>query len=243
MKQKEFRIAGGTMALAHAADTLKRAGWKQTEDAALLLLPVPSFEPDGSIKGGGEITTLLTPDTVVVGGNLQRPELASHRCIDLLQNPLYLSENAAITAHCAIMLAMEQSRVILQGCPVMVIGWGRIGKCLVRLLRLLGAKVSVAARSESDRALLCALGYRAVDLSMPEGILKDQRILFNTVPSMVLPRTLTEECRQDCIMMDLASVPGMEAPNVIWARGLPNKHAPESSGKLIAQILEKEFSV
>ena len=243
MKQKEFRIAGGTMALAHAADTLKRTGWTQAENAKLLLLPVPSFDPDGSIKGGGTLAPLLSADTVVVGGNLQRPELAGHRCIDLLQDPLYLSENAAITAHCAIMLAMEQSSIILQGCPVMVVGWGRIGKCLVRLLRLLGAKVSVAARNESDRALLCALGYRAVDLSMPEGILKEQRILFNTVPSMVLPQTLTQQCRQDCIMIDLASVPGIEAPNVIWARGLPNKYAPESSGRLIAQILEKEFSI
>lgn len=243
MKQKEFRIAGGTMALTHAADTLKKAGWKQIQDAKLLLLPVPSFEPDGSIKGGGELTSVLAPDTIVVGGNLKRPDLAHHHCIDLLQDPLYLSENAAITAYCAIMLAMEHSSVILKGCPVMVVGWGRIGKFLVRLLRLLGAKVSVAARKESDRALLCALGYQAVDLADPELALKDIRILFNTVPAMVLPHTLTCQCRQDCLMIDLASVPGIEAPNVLWARGLPNKHAPESSGQLIAKILEKEFSL
>ena len=242
MNQKEFRTAGGTMALAYAADTLKRAGWKQTEDARLLLLPVPSFEADGSIKGGGELAPLLRPDTIVAGGNLQREALAGYRCVDLLQDPLYLSENAAITAYCAIKLAMEHSSVILRGCPVLVAGWGRIGKCLVRLLRLLGAKVSVAARSESDRALLCALGYPAVDLTAPADALCTQRILFNTVPAMVLPRELTQSCRQDCLMIDLASVQGIEAPNVLWARGLPNKYAPESSGQLIAKILEKEFS-
>ncbi|MBO5317551.1 MAG: hypothetical protein J6A74_03835 [Oscillospiraceae bacterium] len=242
MKQTEFRTAGGTMALAYAADTLKKAGWKQSADARILLLPVPSFEPDGSIKGGGELAPLLTPDTVVIGGNLNREDLAGHRCIDLLQDPLYLSENAAITAYCAIKVAMEHSSVILRGCPVMVVGWGRIGKCLVRLLRLLGAKVSVAARSESDRALLCALGYPAVDLTDPKDALSHQRILFNTVPAMVLPRELTRQCRQDCLMIDLASSPGIDVPNVIWARGLPNKYAPESSGQLIAKILEKEFS-
>lgn len=243
MKVKEFRTAGGTMALAYAADTLKRDGWQQTPDAKLLLLPVPSFESDGTIKGGGELAPLLTPGTVVVGGNLQRPELAGHEYIDLLQNPLYLSENAAITAYCAIMLAMEHSSVILKGCPVMVIGWGRIGKCLVRLLRLLGAKVSVAARSEGDRALLCALGYPAVDPKDPGDVLTQQRILFNTVPAMVLPQSLSRQCRQDCLMIDLASLPGIEAPDVLWARGLPNKYAPESSGRLIAKILQKEYSL
>lgn len=231
------------MALAYAADTLKRNGWKQSANAKILLLPVPSFEADGTIKGGGKLTELLTEDTVIVGGNLQRPELTGYRCIDLLQDPLYLSENAAITAHCALRVAMEHSGVILQGCPVLVAGWGRIGKCLVRLLRLLGAKVSVAARKESDRALLCALGYTAVDPKDPADALCQQRILFNTVPTMVLPRSLTSQCRKDCLMIDLASEPGIEAADVIWARGLPNKYAPESSGRLIAQILEKEFSL
>lgn len=242
MKQQDFRTAGGTMALAYAAESLKKSGWSRNPESNLLLLPVPSFEADGSIKGGGDIKDLLTPGTTVVGGNLQHPDLEGYRCIDLLQDPVYLSENAAITAYCAIRLAMEHSDVILRGCPVMVVGWGRIGKCLVRLLRLLGANVSVAARKESDRALLCALGYPAIDLTDAGAALASQRILFNTVPAMVLPTVLTQQCRPDCLMIDLASKQGIEANKVLWARGLPNKYAPESSGNLIAQILKREFS-
>ena len=39
------------------------------------------------------------------------------------------------------------------------------------------------------------------------------------------------------IKIDLASCPGMDAPDVIWARGLPGKDAPETSGELIARTI------
>ena len=129
-----------------------------------LLLPVPSFGPDGGVIGGGNLSTLLTllpKDITVIGGNLDRPELDYYATIDLLQNECYLAHNANITAHCALELVLDQLPVILDGCQVLIIGWGRIGKCLGKLLQQLGAQVSVCARKESDRSMLAALGYRA----------------------------------------------------------------------------------
>ena len=41
----------------------------------------------------------------------------------------------------------------------------------------------------------------------------------------------------NAIKIDLASVPGMNGDDVIIARGLPGKEAPESSGKLIADTI------
>ena len=38
-------------------------------------------------------------------------------------------------------------------------------------------------------------------------------------------------------MIDLASKLGIEAEDVIWARGLPGKDAPETSGDLIARTV------
>ena len=35
--------------------------------------------------------------------------------------------------------------------------------------------------------------------------------------------------------IDLASEKGLGGEDVIWARGLPGIHAPESSGRLIAE--------
>lgn len=243
MKQHCFTTLGHSAALDHAAKELEYWGWTRREDATVVLLPVPTFDPKGHIKGGGTLAD-LPADCLLVGGNLRdHPICKKHKFIDLLQNPLYLSENASITAHCAICIAMENLPVTLQDCPVLVAGWGRIGKCLVRLLRLLGAKVTIAARSEADRALTEALGYKAFDIN-EEGIdLSHFRVIFNTVPAMVLSKQKLSTCRKDCLKIDLASTPGIDSPDTIWARGLPNLDAPESSGKLIAKIIRKELEV
>ena len=41
----------------------------------------------------------------------------------------------------------------------------------------------------------------------------------------------------EALLMDLASLRGIEGDRVIWARGLPGKDAPESSGALIAKTV------
>lgn len=243
----KFYTAGYTAALSYAVNFLKKSGQtilSSPEGATHLLLPVPSFEVDGRIKGGGELKELLLKlpqDITVLGGNLDRPELSEYRTVDLLKDPLYLAENAAITAHCAVKLAMEKLPVILQDRPVLVIGWGRIGKCLAALLRQIGAKVTVAARKETDRAMAAALGYKTVTVAHFQADL--YRVIFNTVPQMISPDT-----PGDALKIDLASSLGLGGGDVIWARGLPNKDAPESSGELIARTAMrltsgKEFSV
>ena len=236
MDEPVFLTAGNTPALTYAKNALRRMGCKfsSTANASVthLLLPVPSFAPDGTVNGGGDLKDILEtlPRSItVLGGNLDREELSGYQKIDLLKDLVYLAENAAITAYCAIAAALDHLPVILRNCPVLIIGWGRIGKCLASLLKSMGAEVSVFARKESDRAMLSALGYRLEDLSQtPTGY----RVIFNTAPAMMLPEENTDK---DCLKIDLASLSGIAGKDVIWARGLPNKKAPESSGELIAR--------
>ncbi len=230
-----FSLAGHSAALEHAGAALRNAGIPVLDQpdvtATHLLLPVPSFQDDGTIRGGGELEAVLSrlsQQVVIIGGHLRHPALEGYRCADLLRDPQYVTQNAAITAHCAIALAMSKLPVTLSGCPVLVIGWGRIGKCLTRLLRRLDAQVTVAARKETDRALITALGYRAVDTAGVDAL--PYRLIFNTVPVMLLP-----QCPGSAVKIDLASQPGIGGPDVIWARGLPGKDAPESSGALISR--------
>lgn len=242
MNEHIFFTTGNSSALSCAVQVLKRKGCPvttaPTPSVTHLLLPVPSFETDGTLKGGEAIKPILNSlpkNITVLGGNLNHPELENYRTVDFLQNPVYLAENAAITAHCALKVAMNKLPVTLQGCPVLVIGWGRIGKCLAALLKQLGARVCVAARKEADRAMLLALGYEVLDIPLPDYSLERFRVIFNTVPLMVLPESSLSFCRPECLKIDLASKPGIAGADVIWARGLPNKDAPETSGELIAR--------
>lgn len=242
---------GGTQALPIAVRELQncsvRIADRPTREVTHLLLPVPSFDADGTVRGGGdleEILKLLPREITVLGGRLTHPVLAGYEKIDFLQDARYTAENAELTAQCALQLLLNLLPVQLRDLPVLIIGWGRIGKCLEKKLQLLGAKVSVAARKESDRALLHALGCEALCVDGLGTALPQFRVIFNTAPAPVLSREELRFCRPDCIKIDLASVCGMEGSDVIRARGLPGKDLPESSGVLIAEtalrLMQKE---
>lgn len=207
-------------------------------DVTHLLLSVPSFDPEGKLKGGFFAEDIIKdlPETVtVMGGNLAGSLFSKYKCVDFLQDPMYLAENAAITAHCSIRVAMQHLNAILQDMHILIIGWGRIGKCLGKLLQDLGAHVTVTSRKAEERAILTALGYDALDPSRLNINLSRYRLIFNTAPTMVIDEEKTQFLRKDCLKIDLASRAGIFGPDVIQARGLPGKLAPETSGELIAR--------
>ncbi len=236
--------AGTTKASQYAAKILVSAGIEvvvQPEESVThLLLDVPSFGEPGLLRSGGKLNGLLSalPNSITVcGGNLHHPSLEGYRKIDLLQDAAYLAQNAYITAECALDVAMPYLDITIRGCPTLIIGWGRIGKCLGRLLHSIGADVTIAARKEADRAMIRALGMKAADANNLSDQLGKCRLVFNTAPELVLPKKDMAICRKDCVKIDLASKPGMEDEDVVVARGLPGIHFPESSGKLIADSL------
>lgn len=229
MNHLTFYIPEHAPALDYAGQFLAEAGRgltpELTTEVTHLLLGVPS--KDFSVLDG------LPREITVLGGNL--PPLGERKTIDLLKDPIYTAKNAMITAHCAIRVAAEGLPVTWTGTPVLVVGWGRIGKCLAQLLKALGAEVTVAARKPADRAMVLALGYQAIDTAALAPELPRCRVVFNTAPEMVIPDPAP--CRPGCLKIDLASKPGIGGADVIWARGLPGKMAPESSGRLIAETI------
>lgn len=238
MKKRLVYAAGNVPALRFAVEELENRGIsvvrEPEEGVTDLLLGVPCRLGEGELRG---LLRELPADIRVLGGFLDRPELAGYRCTDLLKDQRYLAKNAMITAYCALSLAEKEMKVTWEDCPVLILGWGRIGKCLGNLLKALGARVSVAARKEADLSMLAALGFDAREISSLDCILRRYRVIFNTVPHPVLSRSQLELCRKDCVLVELASSPGMDGSNVIDGRGLPGRLAPESAGKLIARTV------
>lgn len=202
---------------------------KPAADVSHLLLPVPAF-PSGD-QYLPHILSDLPENVTISGGNLYSPLLAGYRTVDFLQDPYYLAHNAAITAECTLkMIRNELSD--LADIPILILGWGRIGKCLGSILTKEGAAVTIAARKDSDLAMIRALGCRSIPIDSIQEECPRYRIVLNTVPEMILP---TPRFSQDCLALDLASVSGMTGANVQPARGLPGKMMPAESGKLIAK--------
>ena len=233
MKPPIFSTAGESDALQHARNQLLQWGYAvvpfSNDQATHLLLPVPSFDRSGILKGDqpfSEVLELLPEGITIFGGNL--PPLPRSN-VDFLQDEYYLGENAAITAHCALKIIQQQVGD-LTGARVLVIGWGRIGKRLVSLLSAKGAIVSVAVRKTTDAQALQQLGYTT--LIAPQWDPIQYNIIVNTAPTPLLSESATSP---SALLLDLASTRGIEGNRVIWARGLPNRDAPDASGLLMAK--------
>lgn len=238
---------GSTDSCHYASTLLEQGGFSLADhpspEITHLLLDIPSFDTEGRLRDGAdlkELLRMLPKKVILIGGNLYQKYLSNYRTIDLLQDPYYLAKNASITAECALRAAAPYLNTTFHDTPALILGWGRIGKCLSKTLSSLGCPVTVAARKETDRAMLETLGYTAVDFSQIQKTLRHCRILFNTVPDLPLHSDILDLWKNG-IAIDLASYPGMKGRTVIPARGLPGKYAPESAGKLIAETILKLY--
>ena len=83
---------------------------------------------------------------------------------------------------------MEQTLKTIHGSNILVMGFGRIGKILAKMLHGIGANVYCEARKDSDIAWIEAYGYKKIHLrNLKENVDKFD-IIINTIPSMILYR-------------------------------------------------------
>ena len=123
MRSPTMYIPFRTAALAAAERQLRSQGVVFTEapaDAELLLYPTPTKL---------EMLCDCTMDQTVIGGGLDFLNDNVSR-LDLLKDPYYLAANAAITAESALALVLEGLRREITRANILILGWGRIGKCL-----------------------------------------------------------------------------------------------------------------
>ncbi len=150
--------------------------------------------------------------------------------------------NAVPTAEGAVQIAMEETASTIYGQNILITGFGRISKVLIKILNGMGANVTVTARKYSDLAWAEIYGCKSVHTSSLHECIDKFDIIFNTVPAVLFDEYMLNKLRKDTLMIDLASKPGGVDFNiagklglkVIWALSLPGKVAPVSSGEIIA---------
>ncbi len=245
----QFTFIGGDRRMRWAMEEIWAAGyhilpWPATE-AQCLVLPLPAFHAE-NINGGPAVTELLPllrPGVTVFGGLLDRYRdlltSTGAKILDYQQDETFTAANGEITAEGAVSLATSRLPVTLQGQAVLVCGWGRIGQLLARKLQALGAKVTVCARKERDLGLIRAMGYGAMVTGDTRGLGRF-RAVFNTIPAPVYSAAELMQTGEECLLIDLASVPGLESSAlrpVVSATGLPGSYAPETAGRLIGRTI------
>ena len=244
------------------------------EGADILILPLPATrdgecvhtprDPDCRVTLDA-IADLMTrtPELILFGGKLPQKFLDrakefdpdGSRVADYYDSEVLQLRNAYVTAEAALMTAMELMDRTIRGTSVAVMGYGRIGKYLARLLRALGADVTVCARREESLFEAAAEGCHPLLIteSHPMGglspLCRDHAVLFNTVPAPILTRELLVSLEADILLIDLASAPfgvsdrdvreatALSGLRYLRAPSLPGSYAPRTAGEIIADCI------
>lgn len=163
------------------------------------------------------------------------------KCIDIMDIEEYAIQNCIATAEGAIQIAMEEFPKTLSGSNILVMGFGRIGKILSKMIQGIGANTYCEARRNTDLAYIKAYGYSPIPLNKLDENLNKFDIIINTIPVQILDRSRLNLLKKDTLIIDLASNPGgvdfeyAKSKNIktIWALALPGKVAPVSSAEYI----------
>ncbi len=280
--ERKFIVAGGDLrqrAILHRLNAsgaavssfgLTRADRLSSETAArfaaadVILLPLPAT--DGGFLNAPSMEKrlpmemlwpLLRPQQKIFGGMLSEQFLRAAAAyelqpIDYYRREEFVLRNASITAEGALQLTMERLRRTVKNTNCLILGYGRIGKFLARLLLALGARVTAAGRKDKDLVQAQLDGCDVCALCDLPAVLPRCDVVYNTIPHLVLDRRLLTLLPKNCLCMDLASKPGgidfgaaeELGLETVWALGLPGKMAPESAGDAILdtvlQILSEQ---
>lgn len=228
------------------------------EKADIIILPLPASQ-DGVFvnapfcKSNIPLTSLfpvLKENGIIFGGRIDDRTMKIFQnhgaeAIDYFEREELNVLNAVPTSEGAIQIAMEEMATTIFGQKVLVTGFGRISKALVKILCAMGADVTVTARKYSDLAWAEIYGCRGLHISELENNAGGFSLIFNTIPSMILGKEILKNISEEALIIDLASKPGgvdLEAAGsmglkVVWALSLPGKVAPISSGEIIASAI------
>lgn len=167
------------------------------------------------------------------------------KCVDIIEREELAILNAVPSAEGAVHILLQELPTTLMGSRILIVGYGRIGKVLARILQGFGVEVWAAARKYSDIAWIEANGLKPVPIHQLGRYVSDMDAIVNTVPSLVITKDILEKTRTDCFLLDLASVPGgidFQAAEAFglktkWALGLPGKIAPLTAGDIIRRTI------
>ena len=259
LPQRSFCGASYGLYIENYTDTAGKNAADILPHCDIVIFGLPMLNPQGEISaplginvpGLKEVFEHITPDTILFGGSVQQSvlTLASRKKVeifDYITREEFAVRNAIPTAEGAVQLALRGREATLYGANCLVLGYGRIGKALTRLLLAFGASVTVAARKPSDLEWIRLSGALPATMSSIDSILPGCDIIFNTVPALLLDEQRLCSLLPECMVIDLASLPGgVDVPAAKrlgilaeQALSLPGKLAPASAGKIILDTIE-----
>ena len=245
-------LLGGDRRMEIAADFLRNAGHTVAFPTGgapteaffsaldLLVLPYPATRDGKHIA----LTTLpfsslpLSKKTALFGGRLPPAWREGRPSGEAEENEEYLCGNAYLTAAAGVATALRAGERAFFRVRAAVLGYGRIGKETAKMLRALGAEVTVYVRREAAKEEAARDGFAA-------RLLQDTRrlsegLVFGTVPAPA-ENLASLTVKEDALIYDLGgglpeamATEGEMPVRTLPLRGAPGVFAPKAAGELYA---------
>ena len=212
-------------------------------DSRIIILPIPTTKDGVTVFGTelslSEVCGQVESGTLVAGYGIPEnmAEMIAERggyIYDALLDEELVCENAQLTALGTLGWILSNMRSSPKELFFGIVGYGRIGKRLLRLLLFLGARVRVYSSNLSEIRGLIETGIEAVDHRSGADF-SDLDVLINTAPARIVGSRQIEKCR-GIRVIDLASGNQLsDIEGVVCLPSVPEKCFPESAGRLYAE--------
>ena len=271
MKNKpKFMIIGGDCRFSYIRNILENEGYfakriypgeyraDDFTDIDIFILPVPVSRDNININTPlagenfyfGDLLRLLPENCIVAGGLFKEEQITKLKTknitvYDYYQNDELARKNAIPTAEGVIGILINALPVTIDKLKCAVTGYGRCASVLAQKLMLLGADVTVTARSEKNLSDAKNNGMNICPLSGFSDICDQFSAVINTVPARIIDRNIISKLKKDCVIIEIASAPfGTDFDcaaeygiNTIKAGSLPGRISPETAGKIISDTV------
>ena len=202
-----------------------------------------------------EIFEEVGRDCLVLGGMLSPRVRAVASAAETEITDYYMGEelirkNAIATAEAAVAMAALELPVTIMGNHFAILGAGRIAMHTLSLLRAMGARVSLFARSPAAREKAQSLGATVypIEATVAPDIPPTVRAVFSTVPAMLYPRgakmpsrgTYFYDLGGGAMDAEAAREAGIILPP---SAALPGKYSPESAAEYLFAEIKKLIRV
>jgi dipicolinate synthase subunit A len=226
----------------------------------VIILPVSGVKKDLSVESEFNDCKVTLPSDLLVNtrkdviiftgimtdvlGNMLK--MADRHAVVLMDDNDIKKENSIPTVEGIIGDLVYNTEYTINGSNILILGYGNVGKLLVSKLQYLGANVTVGVITEEDFNSLKEHninGFYTNNADLMKSIIKNNDIIINTVPNILLSKEYLEVVGRKSYILDVASHPHgvdfdkaneMNIKNKLLL-GIPSLVAPKTAGLILTK--------
>lgn len=218
----------------------------------LVFLPIPTSRDNIHVKDThlllSDVTDTVREGTLVVGYKIPcavADEIIKRgaRYLDLSLDEQFLLDNANLTALGALGYLLTSSPLAMPDMRVGVVGYGRIGRALVRSLAFLGARLKVYTTSRESAVALAECGIDVTQSGIECGGVRDFSgldVVINTAPADMRASFADGKIPEGMRVIELASGENFKGiDGVERLPSIPEQMYPTSGGYVYFSAIKR----